>query len=101
MEKNNVGTQYASPNVDVYRGEWANNQMHGRGVLTTSAGVCYDGEFESGLKCDHGELKCDGDTYIAQLVSRIHHRSTHVISDGHDSNYVINQAIKNDRVICC
>ena len=37
-----------------YIGEWVENNMHGRGVLTYADGRCYEGEFENDERHGYG-----------------------------------------------
>jgi hypothetical protein len=62
------------PNGDKYEGQLFQDQMHGRGILTSSQGYIYTGDFKYGKPHGLGKLIYDnGDQYEGSLVNDMLH----------------------------
>jgi hypothetical protein len=62
------------PNGDKYEGQVFQDQMHGRGIFTSSQGYVYTGEFRYGKPSGLGKLVYDnGDQYEGSFVNDILH----------------------------
>ena len=64
----------AWPNGDKYEGQIFQNQMHGRGIFTSSLGYVYTGEFKNGKPNGRGKLVYDnGDSYEGHFLEDMLH----------------------------
>ncbi len=62
------------PNGDKYEGQMFQNQMHGRGIFTSSQGYVYTGEFRHGKPNGLGKLVYDnGDRYEGDFMNDMFH----------------------------
>lgn len=53
----------------VYTGEWANDKMHGNGVMTYPSGAVYEGEWKEGKYEGKGSYKwTNGTTYVGEWI---------------------------------
>eukprot|EP00794_Sanderia_malayensis_P012083 gene12083-13327_t len=56
--------EHTSSEGTVYRGEWQNDTMNGRGVLTHPSGAIYEGDFLNNMMHGHGKYTWpDGSKY--------------------------------------
>jgi hypothetical protein len=72
------------PNGDKYEGQVLQDQMHGRGIFTSSQGYIYTGEFRYGKPHGLGKLVYDnGDQYEGSLVNdMLHGRGNYLYANG-------------------
>jgi hypothetical protein len=62
------------PNGDKYEGQMFQDQMHGRGIFTSSQGYIYTGEFRHGKPNGMGKLVYDnGDNYEGHFLNDMLH----------------------------
>ena len=62
------------PNGDKYEGQMFQNQMHGRGIFTSSQGYVYTGEFKNGKPNGFGKLVYEnGDQYEGSFENDMLH----------------------------
>ena len=62
------------PNGDKYEGQMFQDQMHGRGIFTSSQGYVYTGEFRYGKPNGRGKLVYDnGDKYEGNFLEDMLH----------------------------
>jgi hypothetical protein len=82
--KHGRGKFSRSTNGEVYEGNFAENEMHGRGQLKYADGTIYDGLLEDGHMHDtHGMLRMpNGDEYIGGFVKSRYHGSGELTSFG-------------------
>jgi hypothetical protein len=71
-------------NGDKYEGQIFQNQMHGRGIFTSSQGYVYIGEFKYGKPNGSGKLVYDnGDRYEGNLVNdMLHGKGKYLYANG-------------------
>jgi hypothetical protein len=72
------------PNGDKYEGQMFQDQMHGRGIFTSSQGYIYSGEFSHGKPHGLGKLVYDnGDRYEGSFLNdRLHGQGKYNYSNG-------------------
>ena len=72
------------PNGDKYEGQVFQEQMHGRGIFTSSQGYIYTGEFKYGKPSGMGKLVYDnGDQYEGSFVNdMLHGKGKYLYSNG-------------------
>jgi hypothetical protein len=72
------------PNGDKYEGQVFQEQMHGRGIFTSSQGYVYTGEFKYGKPSGLGKLVYDnGDQYEGSFVNdMLHGKGKYLYSNG-------------------
>jgi hypothetical protein len=72
------------PNGDKYEGQMFQDQMHGRGIFTSSQGYVYTGEFKYGKPNGFGKLVYDnGDQYEGSLVNdMLHGKGKYLYANG-------------------
>lgn len=72
------------PNGDKYEGQMFQNQMHGRGIFTSSQGYVYTGEFRYGKPNGLGKLVYDnGDKYEGDFSDdMLHGRGKYYYANG-------------------
>ena len=71
-------------NGDKYEGQMFQNQMHGRGIFTSSQGYVYTGEFKFGKPSGIGKLVYDnGDKYEGNFVNdMLHGKGKYIYANG-------------------
>lgn len=74
----------AWPNGDKYEGQMFQDQMHGRGIFTSSQGYIYTGEFNRGKPHGLGKLVYDnGDRYEGSFLNdRLHGHGKYNYANG-------------------
>ncbi len=72
------------PNGDKYEGQMFQDQMHGRGIFTSSQGYVYTGEFMHGQPNGLGKLIYDnGDQYEGSFINdRLHGQGKYTYANG-------------------
>ncbi len=72
------------PNGDKYEGQVFQDQMHGRGIFTSSQGYVYTGEFKYGKPSGIGKLVYDnGDQYEGSFVNdMLHGKGKYLYANG-------------------
>ena len=72
------------PNGDKYEGQMFQDQMHGRGIFTSSQGYIYTGEFSHGKPHGLGKLVYDnGDRYEGSFLNdRLHGQGKYNYANG-------------------
>jgi hypothetical protein len=72
------------PNGDKYEGQVFQDQMHGRGIFTSSQGYIYTGEFKYGKPHGLGKLTYDnGDQYEGSFVNdMLHGKGKYLYANG-------------------
>lgn len=72
------------PNGDKYEGQMFQNQMHGRGIFTSSQGYVYTGEFKHGKPNGLGKLVYDnGDQYEGHFLNdMLHGKGKYLYANG-------------------
>ena len=74
----------AWPNGDKYEGQMFQDQMHGRGIFTSSQGYVYTGEFKYGKPNGLGKLVYDnGDQYEGSFLNdMLHGKGKYIYANG-------------------
>ena len=72
------------PNGDKYEGQIFQNQMHGRGIFSSSQGYVYTGEFKNGKPNGQGKLVYEnGDQYEGSFVDdMLHGNGKYIYANG-------------------
>ena len=71
------------PGGDIYKGDWANNMMHGKGNMTSKSGDIYRGCWQYNKMQGKGKLKFfDGDIYKGDFSNRLHGDGTYIWNNG-------------------
>ena len=71
------------PGGDIYKGDWANNMMHGKGNKTSKSGDIYRGCWQYNKMQGKGKLKfLDGDIYKGDFYNGLHGDGTYIWNNG-------------------